>query len=486
MFVLAAPTGSGKSVILYTVARAINDVDSLDSFGTIFTTSQILLQEQYEKDFSDIFVLKGRANYPCSSPATDDDQSCANGTCLYQKGSTTCRDNCPYRIAKEKAIYSPLVTENSAYFIGESNNVNALGVRRLLVIDEAHNIENALMSYVEAVISKSILKFCGIEKEVPIYDDFNKYGPFLDNLQIEIKEKIEDIEETMNENPLTVFTGEAKKLDRLKKLFDKISFIKFHSNTCRWIADADEEKHRVSFKPININPFARNMVFNYADKIIMSSATISKSYVRDCLGVSEDEFEYLEMPSFFPVDNRPVYGLNSGRMSYQYLDNTMPNIVRDVDYVLRKFEGKKGIVHATSYKIAKYVYENSVFRDRFITHNSIDRIEKLKEHMASKTDTVLLSPSMTEGVDLKGDLSEFQIIVKIPYPSLADKQIKARAEEDPLWYKNLAAVTLMQAYGRSIRSKDDIAMTFVLDSGFKYFVKSNQQLFCKWFMEAIR
>jgi ATP-dependent DNA helicase DinG len=484
MFVLAAPTGAGKSVILYAIARAIEEELNLESTGAVFTTSQKLLQDQYQKDFKDMFVLKGRNNYPCARPEDEEDTSCANGYCVFHSDKPDCWDDCPYRIAKQKAIASKIVTTNFAYFIGESNNVNSLGVRRLLVVDEAHNIESSMMSYIECKISQRILDFCQLDIKVPMYDEYDQYEEFLKSLSTKIKDRHGFLRDEIDSNRAN--PGDTNRLKRLESLSGKLGFILFNSNTCKWVADPNREKESVSFKPINVSQFVKSMVFSFADIVILSSATISKSYVISCLGIPEEDFEYLELPSTFPVDNRPIISLSAGRMGYRYIDKTLPAIVDKVDYILSNFKGKKGIIHATSYKIARYIEENSKYYDRLISHNSVDRIEKLEEHMNTDLDSVLLSPSMTEGVDLKGDLSSFQIIIKIPYPSLADKQIKRRMEIDKIWYAQQAATTMMQAYGRSVRSKDDSAITFVLDSSFKWFVKSNEQLFCRWFKEAIK
>jgi Rad3-related DNA helicase len=485
--VIAAPTGAGKSAILYAVARAVNDLDDIehrfDGGGSMFTTSQKLLQDQYESDFRDMYVLKGRANYSCFEPVSED-ANCSNGVCLFKKNRPGCYERCPYRLAKQEAIMSPTVITNLAYFIGESNNVNAFGKRRLLVVDEAHTIENGLMSYVECAISESMLKFCDIKMVVPIYDQVHEYKDFLDRLEKAAVEKATTLDAEISKNPDIVMESQKKKLDRLTALINKLNFLKFHKDTCKWIADPDEQKRRVAFKPINVSPFAKSLVFGFADIVILSSATISRSYVRNCLGI--EDFEYFEVPSTFPVENRPIYPINCGKMGFRFINETLPSIVRAVDEIISDFPTKKGIIHATSYKIAQYIKAKSKHKNRLIDHNSFNRIEKLQEHMTSVEPTVLLSPSMTEGVDLKGDLSSFQVIVKIPYASLGDKQIKARMQEDKIWYANLAAVTLMQAYGRSVRSSTDVAVTFVLDSAFKYFVKSNESLFCNWFREAIR
>jgi hypothetical protein len=52
----------------------------------------------------------------------------------------------------------------------------------------------------------------------------------------------------------------------------------------------------------------------------------------------------------------------------------------------------------------------------------------LKKHMQSKEPTVIISPSLTTGIDLKDDLSRFQIIVKLPFMSLSDPRVKKKIE----------------------------------------------------------
>ena len=54
------------------------------------------------------------------------------------------------------------------------------------------------------------------------------------------------------------------------------------------------------------------------------------------------------------------------------------------------------------------------------------------------------------------------------------------------WYSWQTGLRLVQAYGRSVRSKDDWATTYVLDSAFGNFVARNKQIIPEWFTAAIR
>jgi ATP-dependent DNA helicase DinG len=54
------------------------------------------------------------------------------------------------------------------------------------------------------------------------------------------------------------------------------------------------------------------------------------------------------------------------------------------------------------------------------------------------------------------------------------------------WYYWQKALRLVQAYGRSVRSKEDWAKKYILDSGFRPFVNKNKNVFPDWFKQAIR
>jgi hypothetical protein len=104
---------------------------------------------------------------------------------------------------------------------------------------------------------------------------------------------------------------------------------------------------------------------------------------------------------------------------------------------------------------------------------------------SSTKPTVLISPSLYTGLDLKDDLSRFQIIVKVPYPDLGDRWINEKRKSSEQWYTWQTALRLIQGYGRSIRSKEDYAVTYVLDSGFQNFVNRNRNILPEWFTQAI-
>lgn len=120
------------------------------------------------------------------------------------------------------------------------------------------------------------------------------------------------------------------------------------------------------------------------------------------------------------------------------------------------------------------------------TNSEIQRDEVIAGHVNSTKPTVLISPSLYTGLDLKDDLSRFQIVTKVPYPDLGDRWINEKRKINGRWYNWQTALRLVQGYGRSIRSKEDYAVTYVLDSGFENFVKKNKNILPDWFTQSIQ
>lgn len=227
--------------------------------------------------------------------------------------------------------------------------------------------------------------------------------------------------------------------------------------------------------------------------VFMSATILSKEQLCKITGLEPDKVAFIRIQeSEFPIENRPIYPLNIATLTVKTIEEALPRIVSEIDKIIDNHSNEKGIIHLTSYKQAKYIQDHlSVHNAQrlLVTGAGIDRNELLEKHRRSSlTDkpTVLLSPSFTSGVDLIDDLSRFQIIVKIPYPDLSNRRFKALMQTDPQWYTWKTIVTLVQAYGRSVRSENDHAVTYVLDSKFDPFIYHQARgMAPKWFLDAI-
>ena len=80
--------------------------------------------------------------------------------------------------------------------------------------------------------------------------------------------------------------------------------------------------------------------------------------------------------------------------------------------------------------------------------------------------TILVGPSLNEGIDLPGDLCRFIIIMKVPYPSLADRLVKEKIKLFPHWYNSTTSNDIIQGIGRGVRYNGDWCVSYILDACF--------------------
>jgi Rad3-related DNA helicase len=164
-------------------------------------------------------------------------------------------------------------------------------------------------------------------------------------------------------------------------------------------------------------------------------------------------------------------------------------IASAIDRIMTKHKEHKRIIHTTSYEQLNFIRKNVSKDNRrrlLETDPEVQRDEIISEHVNATKPTVLISPSLQLAHDLKDDLSRFQVITKVPYPSLGDRWINEKRKRNEQWYKWQTALKLVQGYGRSVRSKEDWAATYVLDSAFGYIISRNRGILAEWFTSAIQ
>ena len=503
--IIEAGTGVGKSAIGLTIARYLeshNKGDDLYEGGSYFLTTQKILQEQYVKDFGRhggiMKSIKSSTNYQCSFYKKNSCAESAQALRTADKDSRffkSCVFNCNYKAAKEEFLKSKESVTNFPYFLAETAYAGKITPRQTLIIDEAHNVPNELSKFIEIVVTSRFAKQA-LKLDMPDISTQpqainwikNVYSPKLFSHIKHIEkmlEKYAGLKEKLNE-----FTSIAKQFDLLDKHGCKLSrFMELYDNNnwvCNLIPADGKSGRKIEFKPIDVAPYSEEMLFKLGKKVIMMSATVlDHKALCELLGIGLDDVSFISIPSPFPVKNRPIVVCGLGSMSSKEIDSTLPRMAEGVKKILDNHPTEKGIIHCHTFKIAKYL-KNNIRTRRFIIHNSHNREEMLKKHKASKKPTVLLSPSMTEGVDLKDESSRFQVICKIPYPYLGDKLIRKKMNRWKWWYPLNTAKTIMQSVGRSVRSKEDHAVTYILDSGWDRFYRMNKPLFPRGFRECIR
>lgn len=503
-FILEAGTGVGKSAIGITVSKYVaNHFPKAPEInaGSYVLTTQKILQEQYVRDHGgangQMRSIKSSSNYSCRYHKM---QSCGESLRLLQgakRGSAfwnVCISNCVYKKAKKQFIDSSLGVTNFSYFLAETQYAGKIEPRQVLIVDEAHNAPDELSKFIEVNVTERFCKnFLGIElidkttqlqtikwiKEIYMPKLEVKVLHFEKNLEAytNLKEKIESGEFASLAKKYEILDKHACKMRRFLKIWDKNN----------WVMDeqfsSERNARKIQFKPIDVAEYAPEMMHSFGQHCLYMSATILDEVAfAQLLGIEKDSYASARIKSPFPLENRPIMYSPIGKMSASHIDSSMPKLVQAVRMILEAHPNEKGIIHTNSYKIANYIKSN-LRSKRLLIHNSETRDSTLEKHAKSSKPTVLLSPSMTEGVDLQGDLSRFQIICKVPFPYLGDKLIRKKMNKWKWWYDLQTAKTVIQAVGRSIRSETDSAVTYILDSSWERFYKNNKSMFGPEFQE---
>ena len=501
--IIEAGTGVGKSAIGLTLGRILNSKlceDPEYTRGSYFLTTQKVLQEQYENDFGPpngtMMSVYSASNYNCSYHTKNDCKTSQQMLRTAKKSSAffkNCTGHCAYKQCKGRFIGSNESVTNFPYFIIESTYSGKITPRDFLVVDEAHNAEGVLSNFVEVAVSQyfceKIVRCKWPAKITPV--NFVKWikNVYYPKLQSQIMHFEVKLDELGLSGRIKELSSIATKYDMLKGHSNKLDiFLKDYSSD-NWVMEKQETEKRgylrIVYRAIDVSNFAEAYLFRMGRKVLLMSATIlnDKGFAAS-LGIKQGDYDFISIPSPFPKENRPIFEVNVGSMCAKAIDTTLPKLKEAVLAIINEHKTEKGIIHCHTYKIANYLKKNIGSR-RLIIHNSKNRNEMLKKHMESKRPTVLLSPSMTEGVDLKGDLSRFQIICKVPYPYLGDPIIRKRMNKNRKWYPMKTAMGIVQAYGRSVRSADDTAITYILDSDWDRFYRKNKDVFPPGFKDSI-
>ena len=484
-------TGVGKSAIGLTIARSlINNSEYEKEFdnGAYFLTTQKILQKQYEDDFSKstgLVSLYSSTNYKCT---LDKNTSCKEiQTGLRSKSMPkkydSCKYDCCYKKLKKDFMEKNLGITNFSYFLTEKSYSQKIPNKRVLIIDEAHNLENELSRFVEISISEYFAeKILKIKIDKTLKTQFQTFLWIKNVYHPSISKKIQNISLQMEKFGLTPqkledFTKITKRFDMLVSHEKKIlNFISLYDKD-NWVFDIEKSNdnyRKFIFKPIEVAEYANDYLLKYADYVIFMSATIlSHEGFSLTMGLPENKTVFVKEDSPFDPKKSPIIYSPAGSMSLKNIDKTLPNMILMIKEIINNHPKDKGIIHTHNIKIAEHI-KKKLRSKRILIAYGENRDEILEKHLKSSAPTILLSPSMAEGVNLKGDLSRFQIICKIPFPYLGDKVVGKKIRKWKWWYDLQTVRTIIQSVGRSIRSENDEAITYILDKDWERVYSKNK------------
>jgi Rad3-related DNA helicase len=512
-YLLNLPVGIGKSYLALMISDWYKKNVSKFARVDIITNSKIL-QDQYEDTFESISGLRGKENYECEAYSC----SCAQGAEFNRLNKTTCEE-CPYSTSRENYISGGVsLTNFYLYILYAIYNPKLMESRgaRVLIVDEAHDFDDVMSDFVSIKITENIIKKMKFSNEREIIkrlkavNTIDNYVQFLSFLNGEILDTCEQMEKGMGSAPRSAKVDKRDlKISKViseknsdVKLMNQITDLKqyqlkieiflkeYKENPNNWVLESNwNEKLRqreLSLEPIWAFDYLDKYVFSQYDMVFLMSGTIlDKNLFCQLNGLDVSKAVYYSIGSPFPLKNRPIFYMPIGKMSFKSKEDTFKNYIPYIKKLLDKYKNKKGVIHTNSFELAKWI-QDSIKDPRLIFHDSSNKDEMLKMHFESEEPTVIVSPSMDTGVSFDNDKARFQIIAKVPYPSLGSQKNKMRQSNNPDWYSWKTVSGLVQMTGRPVRSNTDYADTIIIDGGFGDVIKHSSHFLPDWIQDAIK
>lgn len=501
--VLCLDTGAGKSVIAAVISECLRKLTQ-PALPTFILMHQNTLTKQYHDSFKDngedkFALIKGAVNYKCnylrkklSNNFTMADE-CQKEHMSAADVSRNCH-SCEYAESRKLLNTTHNLITNYSYFFISKLWADHLDNRDFHIFDEAHLINDIFSEHSAIYVSdKRLTEYIGeLEDEgLAIFlpevnilrdlraqiinnkvteDNFCEFLTILNGSYSRIESEFSTMAEESDN--LAGKVKYSKKHKKYKNLNCKIGDYFHYGYECVFDSTPNIE---FSVKPI----FIGDMIEAFSSKFnLFMSATITQEYAETTFKLKDSETAFVTDNPTFDPENRPIYFLGKSVLNYNSMKDkeTLKEIVLLARKITELHDKDKGIILTPSFKVNEML-GNLINNVKVFEHTrGIDTSKLIKEFENCKEPCVLISPSLYEGLDLDGDSSRYQIIVKTPYPSLGDKRTAYIADKYPEVYKMNTLYKILQGIGRSVRSADDWACSYFIDKNSFYLYNTNYNI----------
>jgi Rad3-related DNA helicase len=497
------PVGGGKSPLALNLSGWFSK-----SLGDAYIlTPQKILQKQYEDSFAEhlLHTHYGKANYNCTNKGTN----CEIGDSFKPRCT-----QCPYKQSLSQVAPSPNTVMNYSlalnlfkYLYGKEDS--PVPHKGLLVFDEAHQLEGFLTEVNAITATEFKCTKLGIKmiehKTVPKTLEWmtETYFPALQKYIEQLTVIVDEIQEQMKYDNKTKLTlDEIEKIRTLQELIKHGEDVEY-SLLGKTPAEVNEryvivaDKTMIKFKELYGREVFKYLVEPVADRFLFLSSTIldKASFCSD-LGIDPKKTAFISLDSEFPKENRPVAYLPAAKMTYGW-DSPERYAERKkmLDQIVELAElhnDDNGVIHTGSFQIAKWLVDNLQGRIPHEIYHHLpdsgfsrdDAISGFQESGFEGVPKLLISPSVTEGLDLKDDKGRWAVFVKVPYPFLGDAWVKRRQSLSDRWYMLEALKAIIQGGGRVVRTPDDWGNVYILDSSWENLYRRGKDFLPKWWKIA--
>ena len=492
-----APTGSGKSLLARAIAGAAatpDDVAPAEATGAYYTTPQVSQLDDVAADplLDDLNVIRGKSNYTCILNG-ETDTPVDRAPCAREAGfDCSVRHRCPYFSDRAIASNRAIAAMTLAYFMRTAGS-EVFRKRDVVVIDEAHGLAEWAEMYATVELKPRTVPVwdeVGIPDVTAADDPIERTIRFAETLEGVCERASNDLTGTPELTP-----GEAARRDRLQELRSELQWFvsdaRDPESPTTWVVDQpDGAGSPITIKPLDPARYLHHTVWDRGNRFALLSATIlNKAAFCRGVGLDPSTVALVDVPHTFPVENRPLYDVTRGKMTYEERGETLPKVARAIVRIAAAHPAEKGLVHCHSYAIQSELRTRLArfgLGGRVRAHDRENRDAALEAWKATDDPEIFLSVTMEEALDLGGDLCRWQVVCKAPYLNTNDSRVARRLDEGQwAWYRRTALRTVIQACGRVVRAPDDYGATYLADSSLLDLFDRTRGEMPAWFRDQV-
>jgi Rad3-related DNA helicase len=267
----------------------------------------------------------------------------------------------------------------------------------------------------------------------------------------------------------------------LKNMARKLS-IMATARPNNWVVE--EVDGGFQFDCIRPGQYAEGILFLRIPKIVIVSATLRPKTMH-MLGLPASQFAFCEFDSDFDSTRCPTYWVPTMRVDVRATDLSMLWV--RLDQIASRRRDRKGVVHTISYARRDDVVNRSRYASTMLVNQRGESVTAVVDAFKrSAPGTILVSPSIGTGYDFPGRDCEWQFLCKIPFPDGRSKINQARQEADREYGAYQAMQTMVQSFGRGMRSREDLCENFICDDHLEWFLPKYRHLAPKSFHTHFR
>lgn len=480
---IVAPTGAGKSAV-YAAYTALN------GDRCVVLTSTKSLQTQLIGDFASMQWrdVRGQSNYVCRLDAP---HTVAEGPCHAGVQCDLRRSGCHYYDAVRAARAASVAQTNYSFWMTHATAPEftdaGIGKFDTVICDEAHSAPDELGKYLSVHISlHDIRDYLGGARP-PV----QRWPLWAQQVLRRAEEHLADYTHVSERDRHTI--ARVRRIKDLIRKLQRLAAAKEHE----WVAEATFFRRTMTgyrYDPIWPGPYAESLLFQGARRVIFISATIREKTLQ-LLGLKPEDYDFREYPSDFPVTRRPIIYVPTIPVTWRTPPALFAHWHKQIDTIIAARQDRKGLIHTVSYARQAAIIAQSRFARAMISHvpasdftdpDANTQATAITIFRKASPPALLISPSITTGLDFPGEDAEYQIITKIPFPDQRAKILKARTKGDREYPYYIAMMDLVQACGRIMRFREDRGETVIIDNNFSWFIWKFRKFAPKWFVAAVR